>query len=224
VAPRLAVAIATGLLLAASASGAAGTTRTNNRGLGQDARVCRIPRLSGVVVGVARERAAKAGCHVRLAGAPVSDATVQTVRRQSPHAGSHGRYVTLWVNRLCSGSLTGPDLNEPLLKAGPTELISGLYIVGGPLELRSEPQCTAHTGGPVPGTITVRDPASGSVVASQTVTGRQLATIPLPPGTYVVDGTFSGALVDGQPAQAPPATVQIPSGETVRRDVFLDVP
>jgi len=161
---------------------------------------------------------------VRLAGAPVSDATIQTVRSQSPHAGSHGRYVTLWVNRLCSGSLMGPDLNEPVLKAGPTELIGGLYIVGGPLELRSEPQCTAHPGGPVPGTITVRDPASGSVVVSRTVTGRDLVTIPLPPGTYVLEGTFGDALVNGQPAHAAPATVQIPAGETVRQDVFLDVP
>jgi hypothetical protein len=217
-----AVIMASGLLLAAGASTVAGAESHRAAAM---ASVCRVPRLSGIVVSVARERAAKAGCHLRLLGAPVTDPYIQTVRLQRPSAGHHSRAVTLWVNPICGDSaLTGPGSSEPSLTAGPTELISGLYIVGGPLRLRSEPRCTVHPGVAGPGTITVRDAASSAIVASQTVTGGHLATIPLAPGTYTVEGTFGNATINNQAGQSFPTTVQIPAGETVRQDTFLNVP
>ena len=161
---------------------------------------------------------------MRLAGAHVQAPGVQTIRSQSPRGGQHGRVVTVWVNPACANSaLPGPPEGEPLLTAGPTELISGLYLDGGPLRLWSEPRCTFHPGVPGAGTITVRDPDSGSVVATQTVTSGHLATIPLAPGTYTVEGTFGDAIINGQPGRSFPKTVQIPAGKTVRQDVVLNV-
>ena len=189
------------------------------------ASVCRVPRLAGLVLSVARKRAAKAGCRIRLQGAHVTTPQVQTIRTQTPRAGRHGRVVTVWVSPLCSGmGAEGPDINEPRVTAGPTELVSGLYVVGGPLALWSEPRCTPHPGEPGAGTITVRDPVNGAVVASQTVTRGHLATIPLAPGTYTIQGTFGSATINEQPGQSFPATVEIPPGKTVRQDVFLNVP
>jgi len=177
------------------------------------------------VLTVARKRAAKAGCALRLAGAHVEAPDVQTIRRQAPGGGRHGRLVTVWVNPVCSGSgVEGPDISEPLITAGPTELISGLFIVGGPLRRWSEPRCKPRPGEPGAGIVTVRDPASGVVVASQTVTTGHLATIPLAPGTYSIQGTFGDATINEHPAESFPKTVQILPGQTVRQDVFLDVP
>jgi hypothetical protein len=170
------------------------------------------------VLSLARERSAKAGCRIRLAGAHVQVPSLQTIRRR-------GRVVTVWVNPVCSGSAAaGPGISEPLITAGPTELISGLYIVGGPLRLWSEPRCTPRPGESGAGTVTVRDPANGSIVASQTVTRGHLATIPLAPGTYTIQGTFGNATINGQPGEPFPTTVEIQAGKTVRQDVFLNVP
>ncbi len=189
------------------------------------ASVCRVPRLKGLVVAVARERAAKAGCRVRLEGARLTAAHVQTIRRQAPGRGQHGRVVTIWVNPLCGGSAAaGPGIEEPLITVGPTELLSGLYVVGGPFRQWSEPHCTYRPGEPGAGTITVREPAGGAIVASQTVTAGHLATIPLAPGTYTLEGTFGEATINSQAGKSFPTTVQIPPGKIVRQDVFLDVP
>ena len=191
----------------------------------RQSHVCRIPRLKSLVLSVARERAAKAGCTIRLAGAHVEAPEVQTIRRQTPREGRHGRFVTVWVNPVCNGSAAGgPGISEPLITAGPTELISGLYIVGGPLRLWSEPRCTPRPGEPGAGIVTVRDPANGVVVASQTVTRGHLATIPLAPGTYSIQGTFGDATTNEHPGESFPTTVQILPGQTVRQDVFLNVP
>jgi predicted metal-binding membrane protein len=186
---------------------------------------CRVPRLTGLVLSVARERSAKAGCRIRLAGAHVQVPSVQTIRGQSPHDGRHGRVVTVWVNPICNGSAAaGPGMSEPSRSTGPTELVSGLYIVGGPLRLWSEPRCKPRPGEPGAGTVTVRDSANGSIVASQTVTRGHLATIPLTPGTYTIQGTFANATFNGQPGESIPTTVEIQAGKTVRQDVFLSVP
>lgn len=190
-----------------------------------DTSVCRVPRLTGLVLSLARARAARAGCRIRLEGARVSTPQVQTIRTQTPAAGRHGRVLTLWVNPLCNGEgAEGPGIREPRVAAGPTELISGLYVVGGPLRQWSEPRCTPRPGKPGAGTITVRDPVDGAIVASQTVTSGQLATIPLTPGTYTIQGTFGDATANEQPAQSFPTTIDIEAGKTVRQDVFLDVP
>jgi hypothetical protein len=212
-------------LLAAGAGHAARHVDADRRAPAREARVCRVPRLTGLVLSVARQRAANAGCLVRLVGAHVKAPGVQTIRRQAPRGGRYGRLITVWVNPVCSGSAAaGPGISEPLLTAGPTELISGLYIVGGPLRLWSEPRCTPHPGEPGAGTVTVRNPANGSIVASETVTRGHLATIPLAPGTYTIQGTFASATVNGQPGESLPTTVEIQAGKTVRQDVFLNVP
>jgi hypothetical protein len=188
------------------------------------ASTCRVPRLTGLVLSVARERTAKAGCRIRLAGTHVQAPGVQTIRRQTPRDGRHGRVVTVWVNPVCSGSAAaGPGISEPLLTTGPTELISGLYIVGGPLRLWSEPRCMPRPGESGAGTVTVRDLANGSIVASQTVTRGRLATIPLTPGTYTIQGTFANATINSQPGESFPTTVEIRAGKTIRQDVFLNV-
>jgi hypothetical protein len=46
--------------------------------------VCRVPRLTHLVLSVPRERAARAGCRLHLAGASIERARVQTVERQLP--------------------------------------------------------------------------------------------------------------------------------------------
>jgi hypothetical protein len=187
--------------------------------------VCSVPRLTSLVLSLARERAAKAHCKIRLEGASVSLPPVQTIRAQTPAEGHHARVLTLWLNPLCSGSAAaGPGLNEPLITAGPTELVSGLYVVGGPLTRWSEPRCKPHPGEPRAGTITVTDAANGAIVASQAVSRGQLATIPLAPGKYTIRGTFANATINERLAQSFPTTVEVSAGKTVRQDVFLGVP
>ncbi len=184
--------------------------------------VCRVPSLKGMVVREARERAAKAGCSVRMLGAHVELPEIQTIRAQSPRAGKHGRSVTLWVNRLCPEH---EEPREPRLTPGPTELVSGLFLSGGPAPRpRSGPVCKPYVRTSGAGTITVREPGTGSIVAAETVAKEHLATIPLAPGRYTIEGTFDDATIDGHLGQSFPATVQIPPGETVRQDVWLSIP
>jgi hypothetical protein len=211
--------------LVAGAAWAARQVGAHQRVPTNKASACRVPRLTGLVLSAARERSAQAGCRIRLEGARVQAPGVQTIRRQTPRSGRHGRVVTVWVNPVCRGSAAaGPGIGEPLLTTGPTELITGLYIVGGPLRSWSEPRCKLRPGEPGAGTVTVRDSASGSIVASQTVTGGHLATIHLTPGTYTIQGTFANATINSQPGRSLPTTVEIQAGKTVRQDVFLNVP
>jgi hypothetical protein len=128
------------------------------------------------------------------------------------------------ANRLCSGSAAwGPRRDEPLRTPGPTELISGLYLDGGPHRFRSAQRCSSLSGTPSAGTITVTDPASGAIVASATVANGELAKIPLPPGAYTITGTFANAFSNNQHIQSPPQTVTIRSGQTVRQDVSAGI-
>jgi hypothetical protein len=144
----------------------------------------------------------------------------QTVVRQASRAGRTGRVVTVWLKPLCAQSAEpGPPADEPFLKSGPTELISGLYLDGGPL--RFVPRCGPGT--PTAGTITVRSPTTGEVIASENVANGQLATIPLAPGTYTIAGTFAHAFVNGQPIETLPRQVIIPAGDTVRQDVVASI-
>ncbi|MGD1059248.1 MAG: hypothetical protein ABR992_17755 [Solirubrobacteraceae bacterium] len=221
-----AAAVMLGLaLLTAAALGESGHADVHARTAHAKSRVCRVPRLTGLVVSVARERAAKAGCGVRLVGTRVTDPHTQTIRRQAPSDGRHGRVVSVWVNPVCYGDgAAGPGINEPLVTSGPTELISGLYIVGGPLATWSEPQCKPRHGESASGTITVREATTGSVVTTQSVVRGQLATIPLPPGSYTIQGTFGNATINEHPGESPPQTVEIEADKTVRQDVFLSVP
>lgn len=185
---------------------------------------CRTLHLAGLVIAVALERAGQAGCRLRLAGSPVQQPTIQTIRRQSFHTGRRGPVVTVWVNQLCSGSADwGPPQDEPSHAPGPTELVSGLYLDGGPISLRSAPRCASLSGNPSAGTITVTDPASGAIVATETVVEGQLARIHLPTGTYTITGTFANSFSDNQHIQSQPRTVTISSRQTVRQDVSASI-
>jgi hypothetical protein len=106
------------------------------------------------------------------------------------------------------------------VKRGPTELISGLFLEGGPL--RSSPHC--RSGTPSPGTITVSNPTTGAVIARDSVANRQLATIPLAPGTLHHPGTFGNAFANGQAMNTQPRQITITAGYTVRADVVVNIP
>jgi hypothetical protein len=126
--------------------------------------------------------------------------------------------------RLCSGSADwGPPSGEPLHTPGPTELISGLYLDGGPPRLRSARRCASLSGTSDAGTITVTDPASAAIVATATVASGQLAKIRLPAGIYTITGTFADAFSNNQHMQSLPRIVTIPSGQTVRQDVSVSI-
>jgi hypothetical protein len=185
---------------------------------------CRALHLEGLVVGVARERVEQADCRLRLFGSPVKQPMIQTIRRQSFGKGPSGPFVTVWVNPLCSGSADwGSPAGEPVRTTGQTELVSGLYLDGGPHRFRSAPHCASLSGTPGAGTITVTEPASGAIVATETVADGQLAKIRLSAGTYTITGTFANASRDGQHIQSPPQTVTIRSGQTVRQDVSANI-
>jgi len=222
----LGAVLAVGSRLLVGVVGADGRQRIHYGGpTGHRAAMCRAPRVTGLVLGVAREHAAKAGCSLRLMGAPVQRATMQTISRQSPRPGGHARVITVWVNPLCSGSAArGPGLSEPFVTSGPTELVSGLYLAGGPLRHWSEPRCDARVGTPGAGTITVSNAAGTIVVATQSVTEGKLARIPLAPGAYTLTGTFANATSNGQQIRTRPQIATIPRGETVRQDVVESIP
>lgn len=125
----------------------------------------------------------------------------------------------------------GPPASEPKTTPGPTELVSGLYVAGGPHRFVSVPDCSKIAGIPGAGTITVRNPQElgapknelGPLVATQTVSRGQLAQIHLQPGTYAVQGTFGDAVVNGVHPVSMPITVTIAAGRTVRADVVLPI-
>ncbi len=191
---------------------------------------CRhVPKLIGLSLSVARAQSAQAGCKLRVreAGAsqvvqvpPSGPSAAQIITRQTPRAGGAGQIVTVWLKPLCYQSAEpGPPSHEPRVKRGPTELVSGLFLDGGPL--RRAPRC--RSGTPSPGTITVTS-RTGVIIASDKVHTGKLARIRLAPGTYTVRGTFADATRNGQPIETQPQTVTIPAGETVREDVVANIP
>lgn len=176
---------------------------------------CRAPRLTGATLQAARQRAAHAGCALKLLGAEPEQAWVQTVARQSPAPGRRSSRVTIWLNPVCGEETEAPPkISEPALKPGPTELVSGFYFAGGPPDVFSAPHCRRPAQRPGAGTLEVLD-ASGVVVAMATVTRGHLAEIPLPPGSYSARGTFLDAEVNGShPVRT--NSVVIPAGHMVR--------
>jgi hypothetical protein len=131
--------------------------------------------------------------------------------------------ITLWLNPSCfRPALSGPP--PPSVSAGPTRLVAGLFLVGGPLVPFSTPGCAYPPAKPWAGTITVTDPVSGDVVDSQDVDVGRRATFDLDPGTYTVTGTFANASSDDQPIAAIPVTITVADGTTVREDIIAGVP
>jgi hypothetical protein len=183
---------------------------------------CRAPHLTGLTLDVARTRAARAGCTLRLRGAPLVTSRVQTVARQSPSAGRRSSTVTVWLNPLCGSAAYGPGITEPMVTPGPTELVSGFYLAGGPFRPFSAPSCKRPEPPPGAGTVEVID-AAGAVVATQTSTQGHFVEIPLPAGSYTIRATFLNATIN----EVHPTTtgsVVIPAGHTVRQDFFLSIP
>jgi hypothetical protein len=201
-----ALAVAT---VAAAVSAASAATRASG---------CVTPRLVGLTERAAARKASAAGCVVRLTGARLKRATVQTIAAQAPAPGARSAGVRLTLNPLCFGSaLAGPPHNEGM-RPGPTELITGLYLVGGPALPYSSPHCRQKPGQPGPGTIDVLDPTGGTIVASRTVKRGRLVTFRLPPGRYRVSGRASA----NNDTLAPPFTIR--AGYTTRRYVIEPVP
>ncbi len=180
---------------------------------------CIAPRLVGQTERTAVHRARAAGCAVHLAGAALKRASVQTVAVQSPAPGTRSvrAVVKLTLNPLCFGeALSGPPHDEGL-RPGPTELITGLYAVGGPALPYSTPGCRPAPGRPTTGTVVVFD-ANGTPVASRTVTRARLQTFRLAPGRYRVGGRIGPG--DALPTQ--PFTIR--DGYTTHQYVIEPVP
>jgi hypothetical protein len=179
---------------------------------------CVTPRLVGMTERVAVRRADAAGCVVHLDGARLKQATVQTIAAQTPAPGTRSDAVRLTLNPLCVGSaLAGPPHDEGI-RPGPTELITGLYVVGGPALPYSSPHCRRQPGQPAPGTIDVLDPAGGAVVATRTVKRGRLMRFRLAPGRYQVSGR------DSQGVKIFARSFTIRTGYTTRRYVIEPVP
>ncbi len=210
----LAPAAATALLFAASGSAFAHAA----------AKGCRVPMLTGLTLSVAREHAARAHCKLRVKGAALEEAEVQTVARQAPARGGRSPRVTVWLNPFCRREAAyGPDLKEPLVTPGPTELVSGFFLVGGPDDRRfSDPGCRLPAPQPGAGTVEVTN-ASGVLVATETSTSGHFVEVPLAAGSYTITGTFLNAVFNGvHPKQS--ESVVIPLGHSVRQDFFLNIP
>jgi hypothetical protein len=204
--PALAAAMATA---AVSAASAAITPRADG---------CIAPRLVGLTDRAAMHKARAAGCIVHLTGARLRQATVQTIAAQTPAAGHRGAVVRLTLNPFCIGSaLAGPPPDEGM-RPGPTELITGLYVVGGPALPYSSPRCRRKPGKPAAGTIDVLDPAGSTVVASRTAKRGRRMTFRLAPGRYRV----SGVTQQGPQIFARPFTIR--AGYTTRRYLIEPVP
>lgn len=116
----------------------------------------------------------------------------------------------------CGGPSVPVPAHEPAYHPGPTELVSGIYNVGGHPIL---PPCKPEPHGPVPGKITVTD-QHGQVVATQHARSGHLARIPLAPGTY----TVRGRIAPGALNETPSREFAVRPGETVRQDAFEPVP
>jgi hypothetical protein len=197
------------LVVAATQGSAAASTHSS----------CHAPRMIGLTVAAARARAKTSGCQLRLTGASVKMAKIQTIRKQSARPGQRTRLLTITVNPLCPGSgAEGPPPGEPLMTPGPTELDTGLFIEGGPFIYRSAPVCKDLEGTSSAGKITVTNNAGTAIANNVSVSAGQLLKITLSAGQYTITGVFADGTKVG------PTTVTVPAGEVVRQDVVLSVP
>jgi hypothetical protein len=183
---------------------------------------CRGPRLVGLTLTAARSAARRAGCQLTLRGAAVGNPAVQTIRWQA-QTSRRTRKIIVWLSPLCATpvNLGGPP-GEPLHTRGQSELITGLYVVGGPLVQRSAPSCRRLEGTPGAGRVTVAD-AAGGIVAVRYIAKGHLVAIPLSPGIYTLTGVFTEAAIDGEHATVR-ESVAISVATTVRQDINLSVP
>jgi len=175
--------------------------------------------MTGLTVKAARSRARVAGCALRLSGAAVKIATVQSIHTQSVRPGLSARVVSVSVNPLCPGpGALGPPPGEPIEKPGATELITGVFLEGGPLVFRSAPACKDLVGKSSSGTITITNSVGTVLANNMALSAGQLLYVNVQPGAYTISGTFTGGSALG------PITVNVPSGEIVRQDLVLQAP
>ncbi len=143
---------------------------------------------------------------------------IQTIHTQSVRPGQVAKVVTVSVNPLCPGSLNpGPPPGEPILKPGPSEIVTGLFIEGGAYIERSAPICRALVGKSNAGNITITN-SVGTVIANMALTAGQLLYVNVTAGQYTISGVFAGGNKVG------PTIVNVPAGEIVRQDLVLAVP
>jgi len=222
---------ACGVAIALSAC-AAGAVVTRHAAPGSTPRAataaanCRpAPALRGLTLAAARLKAARAGCRLSVSNPGSQDDALRVVASQAARRGPRGSTIDLRLGPLCMTLRSpGPPPHEPLIKSGPTELVSGLFLAGGPVSLYSAARCWSFVGTPSAGTITLTDRATGARVAKQTVAEGQLAQFRLAPGSYTITGTFADAVAGGVPLTTPAQTVDIPQGDTVRQDVVASIP
>jgi hypothetical protein len=183
--------------------------------------LCSVPNLTGLTVLQAEAGAARAGCKLRVEGAPLNDAGVQTVARQSPEAAQSAESVTVSVNPVCTASAEmPPTVSGPT--PGPTGLVSGFYLDGGPLEVFSNPGCSRPEQPSGAGSVEVLN-ESGTLVATGTSEAGRPLEIRLPAGTYKLRATFLDAFINGvHPIET--RSVEIPPGDSVRLDFVLQIP
>jgi hypothetical protein len=108
---------------------------------------------------------------------------------------------------------------EPYVTKGPTEVLVGLYIQGGPID----PGCPPQPRGPDSGVVTLS--RNGKVVATDAhANGGALFVLRVAPGTYTLAARGGDFYGKGDGPHLGPVTVTVRKGQTVRRDLFLDVP
>ena len=123
--------------------------------------------------------------------------------------------MTVSLRPLCQQpAQPGPDSRRPVSSSGPTELVAGLYLEGGPVQ--TSPHC--RHGTPSSGILTVTTP-DGRIVTRRAVRAGRFAVFPLKPGRYLLAGSVAGP---GQP-QVEPQPVTIAAHRTTRLNVVADV-
>ena len=209
------------LTLAAAVSGMAPAST----GADQARAGCVAPDVVGVTYARARSVLLASGCSVATRQLPARGGELYTppspdprqlVGSQSPRAGGRAASVTLRLKPLCSQpAAPGPDSRGASSVKGPTELVAGLFVAGGPLELSS----SCRHGTPSAGSLAVTRP-DGMPVSSRSVRAGRYAVFPLKPGRYLLSGTFSGS--GNRPTE--PQAVTVAAHRTTHLDVVEDVP
>lgn len=193
------------LALAAVASGAAPASTGADPGR----RACVAPDVVDVSLARAREVLLASGCAATTrqlpAGGelftPPSPDGRQLVGAQSPGAGARTGSVTLSLRPLCSQpSAPGPDTHGASVAKGPTELVSGVFLEGGPLRISAR----CRHGRPSPGVLTVMR-TDGTTISTRSVRAGRYGVFPLKPGSYLISGALAGK--GSPPATALPVTV-----------------
>jgi hypothetical protein len=145
--------------------------------------------------------------------------TIQTIHTQSVPPGRSARLVTLEVNPLCGGAINpGPPAGEPIIKSGPPEIVTGLFIEGGAYVERSAPVCKTIVGKSSAGTITITNSVGTVIANNMALSAGQLLYVNVPVGVYNVSGVFAGGNKVG------PIKVTVGADQIVRQDLVLDVP